>query len=75
MLEIEFENGGVSMLNQNTSVKKFSHPLPRKQLKLQKESLNKLLGLGLLASPQRTQHEIHPYVLKDKINLSMLSLS
>lgn len=50
-------------------------PLSRKEVRLQKESLQKLLGAGLLESPQRSQHGIHPYLLKDILNLRMLSHS
>lgn len=53
--------------------KKMRANLTKGQKSLLKNSLRKLLGKGLLETPQRGEHVIHPFFLKDALNSRILN--
>ena len=53
--------------------KKMRAQLTKSQKGLLKNSLKELLGKGLIATPQRSQHVIHPFLLKDALNSRILN--
>lgn len=58
---------------QTRTKKKMRTSLTRGQNRLMRDSLKMLLGQGLLKTPQRGQHEIHPFFLRDALNSRILN--